>query len=65
MTSSPSRTPDRAVAVSVSLVVAHRLSTVRDADRILVLRDGRLVEDGTHDDLLARDGEYARLLSFQ
>ena len=44
-----------------SFVIAHRLSTVRNADRILVLDDGRLVEDGTHADLLEQDGLYANL----
>ena len=44
-----------------TLVVAHRLSTIVDADQILVLRDGRIVERGDHAALLARDGEYAAL----
>jgi ATP-binding cassette subfamily B protein len=44
-----------------SLVIAHRLSTIVDADQILVLRRGKIVERGTHDDLLARRGEYAAL----
>ncbi|MEZ5340970.1 MAG: hypothetical protein R2706_05850 [Acidimicrobiales bacterium] len=44
-----------------SFVIAHRLSTVRDADLILVLQDGEITERGTHDELLARKGLYHSL----
>ena len=47
------------------LVIAHRLSTVRFADRILTLDQGRLTEDGTHDDLIRRGGRYATLHRLQ
>ncbi|OJF10175.1 ABC transporter ATP-binding protein [Couchioplanes caeruleus] len=48
-----------------SFVIAHRLSTIRDADVILVMEDGAIVEQGTHDDLIASGGAYARLYSAQ
>jgi ABC transporter fused permease/ATP-binding protein len=48
-----------------TLVIAHRLSTIRDADRIVVLEDGRIVEQGRHAELLGRGGAYARLIARQ
>ncbi len=48
-----------------TIIVAHRLSTVRDADRIIVIENARIVEQGAHDDLMARRGTYRRLVEHQ
>ncbi|MFL5149973.1 MAG: ATP-binding cassette domain-containing protein, partial [Microvirga sp.] len=56
---------DRLMRGRTTLVIAHRLATIRAADRILVLDQGRLVEEGTHESLLTRGGLYARLAALQ
>jgi len=48
-----------------SFVIAHRLSTIRDADRILVMKDGDIIEQGSHDELIAKNGFYADLYNSQ
>ena len=53
------------IAGRTSLVIAHRLSTVRNADLILVVQDGKIVEQGTHKELLKAGGYYARLYTRQ
>jgi ATP-binding cassette subfamily B protein len=54
-----------ALSGRTSIVIAHRLSTVRDADLILVVEGGRIVERGTHDELLTASGLYAELYRTQ
>ena len=48
-----------------TLIIAHRLSTIRSANRIIVVDDNHILEEGTHDELLARGGEYAQLYNAQ
>ena len=56
---------ERLMEGRTSLVIAHRLATVRSADRILVMQQGRIVEQGSHHELLKRGGVYARLYELQ
>jgi ABC-type glutathione transport system ATPase component len=61
----PVRSLNLAPLLRPSITIAHRLATVRRADIIVVLNDGKIVERGTHDDLLASNGLYARLYRLQ
>ena len=56
---------DRVMTGRLSFVIAHRLSTIRDADRILFIEKGRILEDGTHEDLMRVNGRYAELYAGQ
>ncbi|MBT33461.1 MAG: ATPase, partial [Thalassobius sp.] len=53
------------VAGKTALIIAHRLSTIRHADKILVLKEGEIIESGTHDSLLEQKGLYAELWNVQ
>jgi ATP-binding cassette, subfamily B, multidrug efflux pump len=59
------RAMDNLMKNRTSFVIAHRLSTIRDADLILVMKDGDIVEQGNHEELLARGGFYAELHNSQ
>jgi len=56
---------DKLMKGRTTLVIAHRLSTIRKADRIIVIVDGKIVEEGAHESLLAKEGEYYKLYNMQ
>jgi ATP-binding cassette subfamily B protein len=55
----------RLVQNRTTFAIAHRLSTLRNASRLVVMKDGKMVECGTHDELMDLDGEYAKLVKIQ
>ena len=56
---------DRMMQGRTSFIVAHRLSTIRNADEILVMKDGSIIEQGNHEELLEKNGFYAKLYNSQ
>ena len=59
------RAMDKAMEGRTSFIIAHRLSTIKNADMILVLKDGDVIENGTHEQLLSKGGFYADLYNSQ
>jgi ABC-type multidrug transport system fused ATPase/permease subunit len=56
---------DRLMTNRTAIVIAHRLSTIRKADKIIVLQDGKIIEEGNHETLIALNGAYARFVELQ
>jgi subfamily B ATP-binding cassette protein MsbA len=55
----------RLIRGRTTLIVAHRLSTIRNADRVVVMKQGQIAELGTHAELMARQGEFSRMVHLQ
>ena len=56
---------DKLMEGHTSFIIAHRLSTIKNADLILVMKDGNIIEQGNHDELMAKNGFYAELYNSQ
>ena len=56
---------DHLMSTRTTIAIAHRLSTVKGADEIIVMNEGKIVERGTHDELIAKDGHYRKLYDMQ
>ena len=53
---------EKITAGKISFIIAHRLSTIKKCDKILFIKDGKILEQGSHDELIAKQGEYYRLV---
>ena len=57
------KSPNCPITLKIAIIIAHRLSTIQECDNIIVLEQGKIIEQGTNDELLAKKGEYYKLAS--